>query len=185
MVERATPHGLFGVEEYLTLEETATVKHEYVAGEVYAFAGARARHNLIVSNISGRLWSAARGGPCRVYSSDMKLRAAENVFYYPDVMVVCEPLEADPVFETEPCLVAEVLSSGTESTDRREKLLAYRNLPSVKAYLVISQDIRRVERHFRDDEGLWRKADLVDEGRFPVPCPPDAELSLDEVYEGL
>lgn len=185
VTESQTSRGLISVEEYLELEEDATVKHEYVAGEIYAFAGARARHNLIVSNISGRLWSAARGGPCHVYSSDMKLRAAENVFYYPDVMVVCEPLEDDPVFETEPCLVVEVLSSNTGSTDRREKLLVYQSLPSVRTYLIVSQDRRRVERHFRGEDGLWRRADLVDEGRFPVPCPPDAELTLDEIYEGL
>jgi Uma2 family endonuclease len=186
MVERVTPDKPLSVEEYLELEASATVRHEYVGGEVYALAGATDRHNRISGNIFARLWSAARGGPCRVYMSDMKLRASESVFYYPDVMVVCEPAEpGNPDFQRDPCLVVEVLSPSTEQIDRREKLLAYTRTPSVGAYLVVSQDIRRVERHFRGEDGLWRKADLVDEGRFPVPCPPDAELSLAEVYEGL
>jgi Uma2 family endonuclease len=186
MVEKATPHGPLSVREYLALEKSATVRHEYVAGETYALAGASDRHNRISGNIFARLWGAARGGTCRIYMSDMKLRASENIFYYPDVMVVCGPPEpGNPDFQRDPCLVVEVLSPSTEQIDRREKLLAYENIPSVGAYLVVSQDIRRVERHFRDEDGLWRKADLVDRGRFSVPCPPGTELTLDEVYEGL
>ncbi|TCJ13069.1 Uma2 family endonuclease [Rubrobacter taiwanensis] len=186
MAEKATPHRPLSVEEYLALEESASVRHEYVAGETYALAGATDRHNRISLNIASRLLAAARGTPCRVYMSDMKLRASESVFYYPDVMVVCGPPEpGNPDFQRDPCLVVEVLSPSTEQIDRREKLLVYENIPSVGAYLVVSQDIRRVERHFRGEDGLWRKADLVDVGRFPVPCPPDTELTLDEVYEGL
>lgn len=186
MTERATPHRPLSVEEYLELEKTATVRHEYVGGMVHALAGASDRHNRITLNIASRLLANARGGPCRVYMSDMKLRASENAFYYPDVMVVCEPLEpGNPDFQRDPCLVVEVLSPSTEQIDRREKLLTYQNIPGVGAYLVVSQDRRRVERHFRGEDGLWRKADLVNEGRLPLPCPPGAELTLDEVYEGL
>ncbi len=87
--ESATPHGPLTVEEYLKLEESAAIRHEYVGGEVYAMVGASRRHNEIVSNVSGILCNAARGGPCRVYSSDFKLRVAADVIYYPDVMVAC------------------------------------------------------------------------------------------------
>lgn len=76
------------------MEETATVKHEYVAGTIHARAGASSRHNLIAGNIFAGLWNAARGGSCRVYGRDMRLRAAEDTFYYPDVMVVCGDNEA-------------------------------------------------------------------------------------------
>ena len=91
MVQSATPHGYVTVEEYLELEKTSSVKHEYVAGEIHAMVGASRRHNRIAVNILRRLADAAEGGPCRVYISDMKLRAAEDVFYYPDVMVACVP----------------------------------------------------------------------------------------------
>jgi len=118
--------------------------------------------------------------------SDMKLRTVGDVFYYPDVMVVCGPPEpGNPIFQSDPCLVVEVVSPSTEQIDRREKLLVYGSIPSVGAYLVVNRERRHVEWHFRDEDGLWFKADLVDRGRFPLPCPQGADLSLDEVYEGL
>ena len=178
-------HGLLSVEEYLKLEECSTVKHEYVGGMIFALAGASDRHNRIALNIASRLLAAGRGGPCRVYVSDMRLQV-DDVFYYPDVMVACEPpASKNPTSRHDPCLLVEVLSPSTEATDRREKLMVYRQIPSVEAYLVVDQDRRRVERHFRDENGIWHRADLVEDGRIPVPCPPDAELTLAEVYEGL
>lgn len=190
MAERATPHGPLSIEEYRKLEEGATVRHEYVAGEIYAMVGATRRHHRIVVNILRRLADAAAGGPYRVSMETVRLEVvgkdtSTGVAYYPDVMVACGPEPEDPYIEDAPCLVVEVVSPSSEVTDRREKLMVYRQIPSVEAYLIVSQDRRRVERHFRDEDGIWRKADLVDEGRFPVPCPPGAGLSLDEVYEGL
>ena len=184
MAGRVTPHGPLTVDEYLKLEESATVRHEYVGGEIFVMVGATKRHNRIVVNISSCLWGVARGGGCRVYSESVKLRVSDDVIYYPDVMVACGPEGDDPLVEDAPCLVVEVASSSTETTDRREKLAAYKRMPSLEAYLIVSQDRKWVERHFRDEDGIWRRADLLDEGRFPVPCP-ETELSLAEIYEGL
>lgn len=183
MVERAAAQGSMSVEDYLEMEKTATVRHEYVAGEVYAMTGASRRHNRISGNIYRRLAGAAAGGPCRAYMETVKLRI-DDVFYYPDVMVACEDEPEDPYYEDSPCLVVEVVSPSTESTDRREKLAAYKRIPGLKAYLIVDQERVRVERHFRDEDGVWRRGDLVDEGRFSVPCP-EVSLSLAEVYEGL
>lgn len=171
------------MEDYLEMEKTATVRHEYVAGEVYAMVGVSRRHSRIAGNIFRRLANSTAGGPCRVHQSDMKLQI-EDVFYYPDVMVACEDEPEDPYYEDDPCLVVEVVSPSTESTDRREKLAAYKRLPGLKAYLIVDQERKRVERHFRDQEGAWRRGDLVDEGRFSIPCP-ETSLSLAEIYEGL
>ncbi len=151
--------------------------------------GATRRHHRICGNIFRRLADAAAGGPCRVSMETVRLEVtgdegSANIVYYPDVMVACGPEPEDPYIEDTPCLVVEVLSPSTQSTDRREKLMVYRQVPSVEAYLIVSQERRRVERHFRDEGGVWRRADLVDEGRFPVPRL-ETELSLDEVYEGL
>ena len=184
MAEPATHDRLLTVEEYLRLEETAPIRHEYVAGAVYAMTGATRRHNRIVGNIFARLWTAARGGPCRVYTEAVKLRAARDVIYYPDVMVACGAEGDDPLVEHAPCLVVEVLSPSTESTDRREKALVYKSLSGLEAYLVVHQASRRVERHWRGEDGAWRYSDVVDEGRVPAPCP-EAELTLGEIYEGL
>lgn len=180
------PHKPLSAEEYLKLEETVTTKHEYVGGQIYDHAGASDRHNRIAGNIFARLWNAARGGPCRVYMSDMKLRVPDDAFYYPDVMVACEPPETDnPLFRSDPCLVMEVTSPSTKSIDRREKLLAYRKLPSLKAYLIVDQESLRVERHWRDEAGQWWQAEAVGtEGIVPVPCP-EIELTLPQIYEGL
>lgn len=170
------------VEDYLEMEKTATVRHEYVAGEVYAMTGASRRHNRIAGNVYRRLADAAAGGPCRVYMETVKLR--KDIFYYPDVMVACGSEPENPYYEDAPCLVVEVVSPSTESTDRREKLAAYKRVPGLKAYLILEQERMRVERHFRDEEGAWLRADLVEEGRFSVPCP-EMSLALAEIYEGL
>lgn len=190
MAERATPHGPLSIEEYRKLEESATVRHEYVAGEVYAMVGATRRHHRICGNIFRRLADAAAGGDCRVSMETVRLEVVgkdtnTSVAYYPDVMVACGEEPDDPYIEDAPCLVVEVLSPSSQNTDRREKLMVYRQIPSVEAYLIVHQETRRVERHFRDEEGIWRKADLLEEGRFPAPCPPDAGLTLDGIYEGL
>ena len=182
---KSAAQGLLSVEEYLELEECSVVKHEYVGGMTFALAGASDRHNRIALNIASRLLAAGRGSPCRVYVSDMRLQVDE-VFYYPDVMVTCEPPASDnPSSRDNPCLLVEVLSPSTEATDRREKLMVYRQIPSVEAYLVVDQELRRVERHFRDENGLWHRADLAEKGTFPVPCPSGTELTLAEIYEGL
>ena len=183
MVERGATQGSLSVEDYLEMEKTATVRHEYVAGEVYAMTGASRRHNRIAGNVYRRLADAAAGGPCRVYMETVKLRI-EDIFYYPDVMVACEDEPEDPYYEDSPCLVVEVVSPSTESTDRREKLAAYKRIPGLKAYLIVDQERMQVERHFRDEEGAWCRADLVDEGRFSVPRP-EMSLTLAEIYEGL
>ncbi len=185
MFESATPHGSLTVEEYLELEEGATVRHEYLGGSIYAMVGATKRHNRIAGNIYAALLSASRGGPCRVFIEGVKLRISEDdIFYYPDVMVACGSEEGDPLFEEEPCLVVEVTSPSTETTDRREKLLSYKKIPSLKSYLIVHQGEPRVERHWRDEEGVWWQADLVGEGRVSVPCP-ETELTLADIYEGL
>ena len=125
MVERVKPYDSLTIDEYLALDESGTVRHEYVGGEIVAMVGATKRHNRIIGNLSGRLWGAARGDPCRVYSESVKLRVADDVIYYPDVMVACGPEGADPLIEDDPCIVVEVVSPSTETTDRREKLAAY------------------------------------------------------------
>jgi Uma2 family endonuclease len=137
------------VEEFLEMEEASLTKHEYVAGEVYALSGATARHNRIAGNVFAQLWNAARVGQCRVYASDMRLRVGNDAVYYPDVQVICDPAETEHLFTLNPCVVVEVLSPSTSSTDLREKLLLYKRIESLRAYVIVFQDQRRVIRHYR------------------------------------
>jgi len=172
-------------EDYLSGELTSDIRHEYVDGEVYAMAGAGEAHNLIALNVASFLRSHARGGPCRVFISDMKLHVATwKAFYYPDVMVVCDPDDAQTYYKQSPSLVVEVLSPSTESIDRREKMLAYRTLPSLREYLLIAQDKRQLELYRRADDGDWLLAVRAETGAVQLDSV-NASLALDEVYEDV
>jgi len=184
MAQPASPRPHFSINEYLAFEETAFARHEYVGGSLYALAGASARHNEIVTNLVAALRPALRGATCKLYANDMKLRLSDEVVYYPDLMVVCDPEDRGRYVRNRPCLVVEVLSPSTEATDRREKLFWYRQLRSLQAYVLVSQDERHVERHFRNLHGQWENAELSDVGRVPFPCP-EIELTLDDIYEGV
>jgi Uma2 family endonuclease len=153
-------------EDYLALEARSPVKHEYVDGNVYAMTGASLRHNVIAGNIFALLRAHLRGTPCRAFIGDAKLRVAKaRVYYYPDVMVTCDPRHqnvgpADTVVEA-PKVVIEVLSAATEGTDRREKLLAYKSLPSLDEYVLVGQDEAGIEIHRRRGDIGWEIVTLV------------------------
>jgi len=130
-------------EDYLAGEEAAAVKHEYVAGRVYAMTGARTAHNVISGNVFASFHAQLRGSPCRPFSLDMKLRIEQgsNVrHYYPDVFVACEPEPPDALFQQQPVVVVEVLSDSTRRTDEGEKKDAYLDLASLSHYLLLEQD---------------------------------------------
>jgi Uma2 family endonuclease len=148
-MSRRKPKIQVTVAEYLWGERESTVRHEYVGGEVYAMAGASDRHNRIALNIASRLNDHMAGGPCEVFISDMKIRVAPEVFYYPDVVVTCDAVGADAYFRTEPRLIVEVISPTTERIDRHEKMTAYKAVASLQEYLLVSQDEMRVEVHRR------------------------------------
>ena len=173
-------------EAYLSTELHSAVKREYVDGQVYALAGAANRHNRISGNLFFRLRGAAGVDPCRVYTNDMKVRVQTDLtsrFYYPDVMVTCNPDDTEDFFKSAPCLLAEVLSPSTQGTDRREKLFAYQSIPSLIYYLIVEPDERFVELYRRDERGWWYhefRGDGVVKLEYPA-----LELSLAQIYEGL
>lgn len=173
-------------EEYLAGERIASIKHEYVAGEVFAMAGTSKMHATIALNIAVALRVHLRGKPCRAYVSDMKVRVKTSpAYYYPDVAVTCSPrdLAADaPAYYIEaPCLIAEVLSDSTERIDRREKLLAYQQLDSLADYLLIDQDKCEVE-HYRRTADVWLR-DILGPGDTLVLPGLGLELSIEQIYE--
>ena len=172
------------VEAFLQAEASSTVKHEYVAGRVYPQAGATRRHNLVAATLLARFWTAARGTDCAVFGSNMLLRAAADLYYYPDLQVVCGQDDGTDRYTTSPCIVVEVLSPSTSDVDRREKVRAYRALPSLQSYLIVYQDERRVEHHAREADGEWYVQLVAGEGTLSVPCV-QLELTLDEIYEDV
>lgn len=173
-------------EQYLRLEERSAVKHEYVDGFVYAMSGTRLRHNKILLNVAYHLRTATGDGPCQVFVNELKVRADETKYYYPDVGVTCGQPDDEAVTITDPCLVVEVTSPSTRATDHREKLGTYRRVPTLGAYLVVEADRPEVHRHWRDAGGAWRYELVTPEsgGRVAVPCPA-AVLTLEQVYAGV
>lgn len=144
-------------EEYLEMEAASDIKHEYIAGEIYAMAGATDAHVTIAGNIFALLLAHLRGSGCRVYISDMKVRIeAKNRFYYPDVMVTCEPQDREnSTYKQFPRLIVEVLSDSTEAFDRGDKFADYQSLPSLQEYVLINTKKARIECFRRTDDRLW------------------------------
>lgn len=179
------------IDEYLDGEVFADVRHEYIAGDVFAMAGASERHNRIALNIAFGLRTAARGGHCGVFISDMKLRTEtskdfETCFYYPDVMLVCDDQDDQPNYKKSPCLVAEVLSPSTQAIDKREKLIAYKNIPSLRYYLLISSMESMVKVYQRDAQNQWQAYLLTAKDTLQVDCGDyRAELDLAAIYEDV
>ena len=172
------------VQEYLALEKTAEERHEYVDGYLYAMAGASQRHSRIAGNIFANVWQSALGKNCRVHQNDMRLRVGKTAFYYPDVMVVCNKEEPDPYFETEPCILVEVLSPSTTHIDVREKLREYKRLSSLGTYLIIDPDSLFVRHFWRDNEGVWQQEDITGSGDISLSCL-ESTLSLTQVYRNV
>lgn len=139
--------------EYLEGERGAEIKHEYVDGEIYAMAGATVRHYRLVKQLGNSLEQHLENMDCEVFIVDMKTKANEYIYYYPDVAITCEELTDEQDFISQPKLIIEVLSPSTALKDRREKLIAYKLIESLQEYAIIWQDEMRVELHRRQNEG--------------------------------
>jgi len=178
--------GLLTVEDYLAFEESSEIKHEYINGEIYAMAGASTRHNRIAGNLFARLLGHLRGSPCEVFFADVKLHLKElglEIFYYPDLMVCCDPNDREDYYRTRPCLIIEVLSGGTSRVDQREKLFAYARLESLQGYLLLEQDRIQAILYWREGND-WRRAEFSDpQAELNLPCT-GLTVRLNELYEG-
>jgi len=184
-MSHAQTHQPLSEDEYLRQEAGADIKHEFVSGETYAMAGASERHNRIALNIAYHLRNITRGKTCRAFMADMKLRiAASATYYYPDVMLVCDPADDHPVYKQAPCLIAEVLSPATATTDMREKWQAYRALPSLRYYLLVDSERLWTRVFFRTEGSDWFEQELSPEDILDVQCDGvRLNLTLDDLYE--
>ncbi|HEU4324036.1 MAG TPA: Uma2 family endonuclease [Roseiflexaceae bacterium] len=152
----AQPNHSLTEEEYLAFERASTTKHEYYKGRIYAMTGASARHNLITGNTIASLHGQFRRKPCRVYPSDMRVKAQQTgLNTYPDVVIVCgQPLFIDDALDTliNPTVIIEILSPSTEWYDRGMKFHHYRTISNLRNYILISQDAYRIEYYRRQDK---------------------------------
>lgn len=181
---RSDPLRRMTLQEYLAFEEASPIKHEYVAGEVFAMSGVTTRHNLINLNLSRLLHRAAKRRGCRVFGMEVKLKAAADRIYYPDLIVACgKAAEVELIIE-QPGVVVEITSPSTRATDRREKLDAYQRIPSLRAYVIVDQRRRQVILYTRGLDSEWRREELLGSGDVVIPAL-DVTLTLDEIYEDV
>jgi Uma2 family endonuclease len=172
-------------EEFLAWEREQPERHEYRAGEVFAMAGGSPRHAALSANLVAELRSVLRDRGCQVFSSDLQVGLADGSYVYADVTVVCGPVELhsgtrDVV--ANPRIVVEVLSPSTESYDRGLKWDGYRRVASLTDYLLVSQDLPRIEHFSREPDGSWRYR-VAGVGER-VALVNDAGLAVDAVFAG-
>jgi Uma2 family endonuclease len=174
-------------EEYLQMEEQSPVKHEYINGQIYAMAGASDPHVTIALNLAALLRSHVRGSGCRVYISDMKASIESlNRFYYPDVIVTCDPRDQETsAYKRFPTLIVEVLSNSTEAFDRGDKFVDYQELESLREYVLINTKRQRVECFRRNDEGLWVLQSYTPEHTSFRLNSVEFEGTLEALYEDV
>ena len=183
LLRRYTP------DEYLNAEREATYRSQYVDGRIFAMAGASPAHSLIAVNAGAELRAALKPTPCRVFSSDLRIKAgAADFFTYPDLTVICGGIQyADsrrPETATNPRLIVEILSDSTECFDRGDKSEYYRQIPSLQEYVLIQQKRPQIESFLRQQDGeQWTLtvAKGVD-ARLELKSI-GATISLAEIYE--
>jgi len=180
------PAPRFTRHDFLAWEPEQDTKHEYVAGEVFAQAGACQAHVVVALNVAAALRQRLRGTACRAYIADMQLEVERaDAIYYPDVMVSCHPedLAAERVLH-HPCVLIEVLSDSTAAYDRGQKFAAYRLIESLQEYVLIDPERRNLEIFRRLPSGDWLLA-THDSARALVLASLEIEIGLDEVFEDL
>lgn len=171
--------------EYLALANDSDIKYEYVAGEIVAMAGGTVEHGRLIGRATALLDRALDGKPCIVLPSDLRIRirAAERSTY-PDLHIVCGPPERDPDDDhaiVNPTVIVEVLSDSTAGFDRTEKFAAYRRLPSLREYVLISQRERRIELYRRRENRRWQLDEYVAGDRLRLESLA-IELVVDDLY---
>ncbi len=172
-------------EDYLQLERRELQKHQWIDGEVFAMVGGTPEHARLQAELIRQIGNALAGGPCKVYSSDLRVRSSvTNIATYADVTVVCGPLvhdPEDPDAVTNPTLIVEVLSPTTERFDRGDKALHYRRIPSLREYVLVTQDTPRIEVFRRRDDGRWEFVEAGSGGQIELESI-GCTIAVDEVY---
>ncbi len=166
--------------QYLENERTSEMKHEYVDGQTYAMAGASPNHGRISANLIRRLGNQLDNSPCEPFSSDLMLKTPTGQYRYPDVMVVCDDEFIDNGYVTQtPVIIIEILSRSTRKIDERTKQLEYINIPTLKEYVLIEQDIVDIRVLRKSDD--WRTSHYY-LGESVYFESLDVTLSVEEIY---
>jgi len=177
------------IEAYLEMENAALEKHEYYQGEVFAMSGAKVPHNRITSNLLAELGMRLKGKKCRPYNSDQRIHIPSNtLFTYPDISIVCGEvitLNDDEYNVLNPTVIIEVLSKSTKNYDRGEKFKLYRDIPTLKEYILVDSQSIHIEAFRMNKNNHW---ELEEYNAIDTALEVKAineNILLNEIYDGV
>jgi Uma2 family endonuclease len=185
--EAAVSYGkkYYTIEEYLELEEKALEKSEYYKGEIFAMAGASDAHNEIFKNLYGDLAYKSKGKTCQPFGSDLRLYIPENsLFTYPDISIYCKE-NINDISIGEPTVLIEILSPSTQNYDIGIKFNLYRDIKSLKEYIMIDSESIHVIHYHINNNGNWEMVEYknIDDKLYINTIR--YEISLKDIYEGV
>lgn len=181
-------HHRYSFAEYVRLSRDSNIKLEFFGGEIFAMAGGTPAHAGLAVNVSFELARQLEGKPCRAFSSDLRIRVlTTGLATYPDLSVICGPLERDPEDRhgvVNPTVLVEILSHSTEDYDRHEKFENYARIPSLQEYVLVSHRERRIEILRRTSTGPWEHDEAGERGTMELKSI-HCQLSVERVYAGI
>jgi Uma2 family endonuclease len=174
------------IQDFLAFERDSNEKHEYYQGEVFAMSGAGRRHNIICINLLGQLVSRLKGKPCRPFGSDMRLHIPENtLFTYPDIAVYCGDAKMmDDDNALEPSVIIEILSPSTKDYDRGGKFKLYRDIPSLREYILVDTESIGIEVFSVNQQKHWELEEFTSPDEVLHIPSLSVSIPLKEIYEG-
>jgi len=178
----------YTIEEYLEMEQGSQEKHEYYQGEIYAMSGPKVQHGIISGNIFGALFERLKGKSCRPFNGEQRVHIEKNtLFTYPDIFVVCGEIETrnnDDWNILNPTVIVEILSPSTRDYDRGQKFKLYRDIPTLKEYVLVDSEAFNIEVFFLNNESHWELREYKSIENFFVLDSIRVNLALREIYKG-
>jgi Uma2 family endonuclease len=181
----AMEHWTYTVADYVLLEEHTDLKHEFYRGDVRAMGGGTNEHARLGARLIAQLGRQLEGGPCEIYSSDLRIRVGADLITYPDASVVCGEIvmdTEDPNAQLNPTVICEVTSPSSESYDRGGKLTRYQQIPSLREYVVVSHRERAVDVFRRMEDGSWGECERFGPGEHARLHSIACAIDVDALY---
>jgi len=183
-----SPEHLFTLEEYIEQEIHSELRLEFHRGRVVSVTGAKENHIEICWNLNLLLGQFLKGKPCRGFGADMRVECTPGEYYaHPDLSIACPPVEIKQIRGTatlvNPVVIIEVLSKSTEAIDRGEKFVEYTQMPSMREYLLVSQNQAQVERWSRGSDGQWAPSVVSGLESTVVIESIQCSLLMSEIYD--
>jgi Uma2 family endonuclease len=177
------------IEAYLEMENAALEKHEYYKGEVFAMSGAKVPHNRITSNLLGELKNKLKGKKCQPFGSDMRVHIQSNtLFTYPDISIFCGEivtLNDDEYNALNPTAIIEVLSKSTKNYNRGEKFKLYRDIRTLKEYILVDSESLHIEVFRLNESNHWELEEYNDANNYLEIKAISENILIAEIYEGV